>query len=114
MLGRWLGVCRNDATVRTYFILTPTGSVIPRSDVIPLTKEEKENPKWIDRIRHLDETLRKETADDKLPKDEADMAAYFQGRKQVAQPTGDLNPVNDNCYKEETADISINQMPSCF
>ena len=48
MVGRWLGVCRNDATVRTYFVLTLTGSVIPRSDVIPLTKEERQNPKWLD------------------------------------------------------------------
>jgi hypothetical protein len=48
MVGRWLGVCRSDATVRTYFVLTLTGSVIPRSDVIPLTKEERQNPKWLD------------------------------------------------------------------
>ena len=81
--------------------------VIPRSDVIPLTTEEKENPKWIDRIRHLDEILKKETANDKLPKDEADMAAYFQGRQEVEKPTGNLDPVNDNCYREETAYVSI-------
>ena len=51
--------------------------------------------------------MRKKTADDKLPKDEADIAAYFEGRAQVATPAGTLDPVNDNCYKNEMEDISI-------
>ena len=100
MLGRWLGVCRNDAATRTYFVLTISGSVIPRSDVIPLTKEERENPKWIDRIKHLDETLKKKTADDKLPKDEADMMAYFQGKEKVSPTPDALDPV-ENFYSED-------------
>jgi len=109
MLGRWLGGCRNDATVRTYFVLTINGSIIPRSDVIPMTEEERNNPKFIHMLQHFDDTINKNNADDLLPKDEVDMFTYFQGRKEVIskQPPGDLDPARDNCYGTVTKDISL-------
>ena len=71
-VGRWLGVSKNDADVVTCKILTVTGRIIHRADVIPWTEEERKDPKKMKLLDEFDEKAKMHLKDESVIFEEDD------------------------------------------